>query len=82
MSNLTQDVTVYFVSLLSGAPPLSAPGNVFHYEVIVKDENVPVCVDCLLRRLTAFWAAGIHYLANKVAAATLNHSSTPVSIEK
>lgn len=46
MSNLTQDVTVYFISLLSGAPPLSASGNVFHYEVIVKDKNVPVCVDC------------------------------------
>lgn len=56
MSNLTQDVTVYFISLLPGAPPLS-PGNVFHYEVIAKDKNLSVCVDCLLRSLTAFWAA-------------------------
>lgn len=28
MSNLSQDVTVYFISLLSGAPPLSTSGNV------------------------------------------------------
>lgn len=72
MSNLTQDVTVYFISLLSGAPPLSASGNVFHYEVIVKDKTVGLCSLSVETSHSFLGSMGTLYLAIKVAAATLN----------